>query len=130
MTFRFSGRSSERLSGVDERLQEIANLAITLTKIDFGIPAYGGIRTAPEQARLYGKGKSNCDGYEKLSRHQSGMALDVYAYVDGKASWDKYHLSMVATAMLQTASILGYKLSWGGLWDNFVDMPHFELVEE
>lgn len=127
MTFQFSERSLERMEGVDPRLKEIAKHAITISKIDFGIPADGGLRTAERQAELFATGKSKADGVKNKSRHQSGNALDVYAYVEGKASWEKEHLAMVAAAMLQSASILGYKLEWGGLWKSFVDMPHFQI---
>ena len=79
-----------------------------------------------------------CDGTIKKSHHQTGKALDFYAFVDGKASWDPAHLTMVATAYLQAASTLGYSIEWGGLWlgrnpttkDGIRygwDMPHIEL---
>ena len=126
---KFSINSAKVLSSVDSRLREIANRALEISKIDFGIPASGGMRTATEQRNLYVLGKSQLDGFKKKSYHQTGKALDIYAYVDGKASWDKSHLSMVACAMLQAANELGYKLQWGGLWVNFVDMPHFQLVD-
>lgn len=127
MGFQFSERSLERMEGVDPRLKEIAKHAITISKIDFGIPQDGGLRTAERQAELFADGKSKADGVKNKSRHQTGGALDVYAYVDGKASWEKEHLAMVAAAMFQSASILGYKLEWGGLWKSFVDMPHFQI---
>ena len=114
--FKFSKASNERKAEVDYRLQQIANLAITLTAVDFGIPPYGGMRTTEEQYKLYTEGKSRADGTHKLSYHQSGKALDFYAYVDGKASWHPGHLAMVAAAMLQASAQLGYKLTWGGLW--------------
>lgn len=125
--FRFGKRSKERRKGVDQRLIEISDLAIQITIIDFGIPEHGGVRSAPVQNKLYNDEKSKCDGYEEISSHQEAKALDVFAFVDGKASWDNYHLSMVACAMLQAASILGYKLEWGGLWP--WDKPHFQLVD-
>jgi len=117
------------MSGVTPELIEIANLAIKITKIDFGIPQFGGIRSTSEQAKLYADGKSKADGTTHLSNHQSGNALDFYAYVDGKASWDELHLAMVATSFLQAASILGYKLGWGGLFKSFKDFPHVELLD-
>lgn len=129
MTFRFSSSSLVRRANVDKRLVEISDLAIKISVVDFGVPQYGGLRTAEEQRDLYDANKSNCDGTVKLSNHQIGKALDVYAYVGGKASWDRYDLSMVAAAMLQSASVLGYKLKWGGLWTKFKDYPHFELVD-
>ena len=106
------------MSGVNPEMIEIANLAIKISKIDFGIPQFGGVRTAEEQAQLFANGKSKADGVNNLSNHQSGGALDFYAYVDGRASWERDHLAMVACAFLQAASILGYKLSWGGLWSS------------
>lgn len=128
MGFQFSKRSLERMEGVDPRLKEIAKHAITISKIDFGIPQDGGLRTAERQAELFADGKSKADGVKNKSRHQSGMALDVYAYVDGKASWETEHLALVAAAMLQSASILGYKLEWGGHFISFYDAPHFQLA--
>lgn len=127
MSFNFSDSSINRLNTVDAKLQEIAHLAIEITKVDFGIPPYGGTRTPEEQNKLFHDKKSQLDGYSKKSHHQTGRALDVYAFVNGKASWENEHLAMVAAAMIQAANHLGYKIEWGGLWDNFVDMPHFQL---
>lgn len=126
--FELSSRSKERLSGVDTRLIKIIDLALTISLIDFGIPEYGGYRTSEQQKALFDKKLSKCDGINNKSNHQLSMAFDVYAYVDGKASWDRYHLTQVAAAILQAASMLGYSLSWGGLWKgDFTDMPHFEV---
>jgi peptidoglycan L-alanyl-D-glutamate endopeptidase CwlK len=127
MTYKLSARSYERLKGVDNRIFNIIELALTITAIDFGIPEYGGLRGAIMQKELFDKELSKCDGIEVKSEHQSGLAFDIYAYVDGKASWDRYHLTQVATALLQAASLLGYPLSWGGLWHGWQDMPHFQL---
>lgn len=127
--FNFSKRSHDRMVTADPRLTEIALLAIKISKVDFGIPEFGGKRTHMEQRELFDRRASKCDGTRIKSKHQSGLALDVYAYIDGKASWDIVHLTSVAVAMLQAANTLGYKLSWGGLWTSFQDMPHFELLE-
>ena len=127
--FAFSSRSAERMAGVDPRLIEVAYEALKISRIDFGIPDDGGIRTAERQRELFDSGKSKADGTEKTSYHQSGKALDVYAYVDGKASWDMAHLSLVACAMLQAANVLGYQVAWGGLWSSFIDAPHFQITE-
>lgn len=116
--FKFSVTSRVRMSGVSPDLIEIANLAIKISVIDFGIPQDGGTRTAERQKELFNNGASKADGSTKLSRHQSGEALDFYAYVDGRASWERDHLAMVAAAFLQAASILGHSLNWGGLWSS------------
>jgi len=128
--FTLSESSKKHREGVDHRLIEICDLALTLTRVDFGIPSTGGKRSDDVQYGLYLDKKSKCDGKVRKSAHQTGRALDFYAFVDGKASWDKGHLAMVACAFLQAASILGYKLEWGGLWTKFIDMPHVQLLEE
>jgi len=129
MSFKLGKNSINNLAGVDGRLIAIADLAITLSNIDFGIPSTGGLRSTEDQAKLFEDGVSKADGVNNKSYHQSGKALDVYAYVDGKASWDKLHLALIASSMLQASAQLGYKLKWGGLWKSWQDMPHFELKD-
>lgn len=135
MSFSLSTKSKKNREGIDSRLVEISNLAIKLTLVDFGHGSTSGLRLAQVQHKLFLDGKSKADGYDKLSFHQSGKALDFYAYVDGGASWQHEHLAMVATAFLQAASILGYKIQWGGLWaskSNSLygwDMAHIELID-
>lgn len=116
------------MEGVHPDMIRVARRAIELTLVDFGIPATGGLRTAARQAELFATGKSKLDGVRKKSQHQSGRALDVYAYVKGAGSWDRDHLAHVATAMFQAASELGVAITWGGLWTRFPDSPHFQLA--
>ena len=126
--FYLSVRSKNNMIGIHHSLLEIANRAIEITTIDFGIPIDGGLRTNSRQKELFLTGKSKADGYVKLSNHQSGEAIDFYAYVDGKASWEREHLAIVAAAFLQAACELGYKIRWGGFFKSFTDMPHIELI--
>lgn len=144
--FALSSRSKQRREGVDPRLIELSDLAIQITLVDFGHPQDAGKRTAERQNELYEDGASNADGYIKLSNHQEaddgyGKALDVYAYIDGAASWKRAHLAMVACAFFQAACILGYRIRWGGLWESKSpkvedgtpygwDCPHIELIED
>lgn len=127
--FKLSSKSKERLAGVDFRIIEIIDYALKISIVDFGIPADGGLRTAKRQKQLFDQKLSKCDGLEYVSEHQRGLAFDVYAYVDGKASWDRAHLTSVAAAILQSASVLGYKLEWGAHWKTWQDFPHFQLVD-
>ena len=129
MTFQLGKNSMKNMEGIDDRLIDIVELAITISPIDFGIPSSGGFRTTEDQAKLYTAGKSKCDGRDNKSYHQTGKAVDVFGYVDGKASWDTLHLTTIATAMLQSASQLGIELQWGGLWKSWQDLPHFQVVD-
>lgn len=127
MGFKLGKNSINNLAGVDERLIEIAHLAVELTHIDFGIPSTGGWRTTETQAKLFEDGLSKADGVNGKSYHQTGKALDIYAYVNGKANYDHINLTHIAAAMLQASAQLGHELKWGGLWKSWQDMPHFEL---
>ena len=127
--FKLGANSLINRFGVDPRLIEISDRAIQISIIDFGIPNSGGLRTVKDQAALFTAGKSKADGRTHKSYHQTGRALDVYAYVDGKASWSVEHLAIISVAMMQAANELGYKLESGGLWSSFTDWPHFQLGE-
>lgn len=134
--FKFGASSEHRLLTTDAIVQEIMFEAIKTSTIDFGIPQYGGKRTAQEQAKLFEDGASKKDGYNKLSKHQSGDAVDIVAYVNGSYTHDERYYYMLAGHILATAKRLGYKMKWGGDWDSdndlddqtFNDLCHFELV--
>jgi peptidoglycan L-alanyl-D-glutamate endopeptidase CwlK len=128
--FKFSKTSYVNMEGINPILMSIAERALELSRIDFGIPSTGGLRSAEEQNKLFKRGVTTLDGYEAKSYHQTGNALDVFAYVDGAASWDEAHLTVIAAAMLQAANEFEVSLRWGGHWKNFVDMPHFEIPDE
>lgn len=145
--FKLSNASIANRSGVHPYLIEISDRAIEISVIDFGHDQDAGVRTASEQNILFKNGSSRADGYNNLSNHQVkpghdyGSALDFYAYINGGASWNHKHLAMVATAFLQAASELGYKITWGGLWKSKRpklidgipygwDMPHIQLLED
>ena len=133
MKYYFSKRSLEQLKGVDPRLQELMQNAIKVSPIDFGIPQFGGLRSAEEQQILFKKGVSKCDGFKLKSRHQSGKAIDIYAFVAGKASWKKHHLALVAGVIISEAERIELNIKWGGTFGSNEfegwDMPHFELIE-
>lgn len=138
--FKLSQNSKKHREGVDPRLIEVSDRAIEITLVDFGHDRFGGLRTPELQNELYRNGKSQRDGYNIKSYHQTGKALDFYAYVDGKVSYYQPHLAMVACSFFQAASDLNYRISWGGLWRsknpitiNSIpygwDCPHIQLEE-
>lgn len=121
------------MEGIDPQLDELMTRSIYKSPIDFGIPRDGGLRTASRQFELFKAGKSNADGYKYASKHQNGNAVDVFAYVNGRASWDDVHLAIIAGVVLSQAKAMGLKIRWGGTFnsDNFHgwDMPHFEIIK-
>ena len=138
MCYQFSKTSIERMKGVHPDLITIFSEAIKNSPIDFGIPESGGVRSAGQQNILFQQNVTKCDGIQTISKHQSGNALDVFAYVNGKASWNKNHLCMIAGVVLATAKRLKkegkiqVEIKWGGTFgsDNFQgwDLPHYEII--
>ncbi len=141
--FKFSDTSQDRLNTCHKDLQTIMLVALALSDIDFGIAE--GYRSVERQKQLYDDGKSQLDGINKLSNHNyaPSMAVDIYAYVNGKADYDPWNMSYLAGVILSTAKRLyesgriSHHVRWGGTWgkwkdgcnyDGFVDMVHFELI--
>lgn len=121
MTFLLSARSVDRLKGVHPDLQKVVLLAITLTEVDFGVTE--GIRTIERQRELVAKGASQT----MKSRHITGHAVDLAAFVGGEVRWDWPLYSKLAYAMKTAAFKLKVPIVWGGDWTSFKDGPHFEL---
>ena len=120
-------RDLERLKGIEQVLIDVCIEAQKESPYPFGIPRDAGLRTAERQKELFDAGKSKCDGYNKKSYHETGKAFDIYAIVNGKPSWNKIALTLIAEHILKVASKMGVKLEWGGSWKGFKDMPHFQI---
>ena len=149
MAYTLSNRSLEKLEGVKPELVKVVKRAIELTKIDFGV--IYGLRSKEEQQKLFDAGKSQT----MKSKHLTGDAVDLMAYVDGKASWELNLYDDIADAMKWAATEYGTTIRWGAAWTvpdislwegtmeeammsyiderrsqnrrPFIDGPHFEL---
>jgi peptidoglycan L-alanyl-D-glutamate endopeptidase CwlK len=120
-------RSLDRLKGVKQVLIDILIEASKDTPYPFEIPPFGGLRTAEDQHGLFLKKVSKCDGYNTKSEHQKGTAFDIFLLINGTASWDKEKLTKVARHIQEVAKDKNIKLTWGGDWTSFKDLPHFQL---
>jgi peptidoglycan L-alanyl-D-glutamate endopeptidase CwlK len=121
MSYRLGNRSKERLEGVHPDLVAVVERAIGLTKIDFTV--LEGMRTLDRQKKLVEKGASTTLN----SRHLTGHAVDLGAYVDGEVRWDWPLYHKIAKAMKQAALELKVDMDWGGDWKSFPDGPHYQL---
>lgn len=119
--FKFSKRSLNNLEGVHKDLQAIAHEAIKITPIDFVV--IEGLRSVSRQKKLFESGASQT----MRSRHLTGHAIDIAAWVDGSIRWDWPLYDGLAVAMKRAASDLGVPLDWGGDWVTFKDGPHYQL---
>lgn len=121
-------KSLDRLKGVKQVLIDILIEASKYSPYEFQIAPFGGLRTAEEQNGLFLKKASKCDGYKNISEHQKGTAFDIFLMINGAASWDKDKLTKVARHIQEVAEFdFKTKLTWGGDWTKFKDMPHFQL---
>ena len=122
MSFKLGTRSKYRLKGVHPDLVKIVELAITLTEVDFKV--LEGLGSKERQGKLVDKGASQT----RNSRHLTGHAVDLGAWVDGEVRWDWPLYYKLAKAMKDAAKQLDITLEWGGDWRSFKDGPHFQLT--
>jgi len=155
--FKLSRRSLDRLEGIDDRLQAVIKMAITMTKTDFGVVQ--GMRTIEQQKELVAKGASQT----MKSKHLEGKAFDIMAFINGRASWELSVYDDLADAIKEAAIQLNVPICWGAAWGTpemsypmdirkwggtmeeamnayidlrrsqgrrpFIDGPHFELID-
>ena len=121
MSWKLSKRSNERLIGVHPDLVRVVHRALQLSPIDFGISE--GLRTMERQIQLKKAGASKTLN----SRHLSGHAVDVVAYIGSEVRWDWPLYEQIAAAFKQAAKELDVPITWGGDWTTLKDGPHFEL---
>lgn len=121
MIFEFSKRSNDRLIGVHPDLQRVMRRAISQSPVDFVITE--GVRSKAKQAQLVAAGASQTMN----SRHLTGHAVDVAAFVGKDVRWDWPLYAQIAKVVKAVAAEINVPIVWGGDWKSFRDGPHFEL---
>ena len=109
--FKLSKRSHDRLFGVNPRLVAVVNTAINITKVDFGVVE--GLRTEETQRAYFNAGKSQTMN----SKHLTGDAVDLVAFVNGSISWELNLYDEIAEAMRIGALEHDLPLRWGAAWN-------------
>jgi peptidoglycan L-alanyl-D-glutamate endopeptidase CwlK len=150
MSFKLSQRSLDKLEGVHPDMVKCVKSAIEYTKVDFGVIC--GMRTEEEQKELVAKGASKT----MRSKHLTGHAVDLMAYLGSRASWELNLYDDIADAMAQASKEHNVPIKWGAAWSigniaqwnsgmegamnsyidlrrrerkrPFIDGPHFELI--
>ena len=150
MAFKLSQRSLDRLAGVRPELKAVVLRAIELSKVDFGVSE--GLRSRETQEQYVAAGKSQT----MKSKHLTGEAVDLVAYVGSNVSWELNMYDDIADAMAQAAREAGVPMRWGAAWNvpdicewggtmeeamnhyiderrsqgrrPFIDGPHFEMA--
>lgn len=148
--FKLSKASKDKLEGVNPKLIAVVNRAIELSTVDFGVSE--GLRSLETQKKYVAAGKSQT----MASKHLTGRAVDLVAYVEGKVSWELNLYDNIADAVKAAAIELKVPLKWGAAWNvtditkwsgtmeqamnhyvdsrrkegkrPFIDGPHFEMI--
>lgn len=118
--FKLSQKSLDRLSGVHPDLVEVVKRAIEITEVDFAV--LEGVRSKARQEQLIKAGASQT----MRSRHLTGHAVDLGAYINGSVRWDWPLYDKIALAMKAAALELQVAIEWGGDW-KMKDGPHWQL---
>lgn len=119
--FVLSKKSLDRLTGVHPDLVRVVKRAIEITTVDFAV--LEGVRSKSRQEQLVKAGASQTMN----SRHLTGHAVDLGAYVSGSVRWDWPLYYKIADAVKEAAAELGVPIEWGGDWRKFKDGAHFQL---
>ena len=119
MAFTLSQRSLGRLDGVKNQLHSVVTTAIGLSNIDFGVTS--GLRTQKEQEDLVARGASQ----SLKSKHLTGDAVDVVAYIGSRISWELNLYDDIADAFKEAAIKEGVSIRWGASWH----IPQFDKWE-
>jgi len=150
MAFKLSQRSLGRLDGVKNEIHSVVVSAIGMSNVDFGVIC--GLRTQEEQEDLMARGATQT----LKSKHLTGDAVDLMAYIGSRASWELNLYDDIADAMKQAAIKHDVAIKWGAAWSvgniaewegtmeeamnsyidlrrsegrrPFIDGPHFELM--
>lgn len=108
--WKFSTRSLKKITGVKLELYEVTKLALSYSEVDFGVTC--GLRTKKEQRLLVDSKRSQT----MKSKHLTGDAVDVVAYLGPKAVWDLPLYCKIADAFKLAATELDIAVRWGGAW--------------
>lgn len=115
MTFVLGGTSEANMRGVHPDIQRIVRRAITITTVDFGV--IEGRRTEQRQAQLFAAKATKTLN----SKHITGDAVDLAAWVGGRHSWDWPLYYEIAEAVRRAAIEENVRIRWGGVWDRILN---------
>lgn len=134
-------RDLRRLRGVTPRLIVVFYEAQKRSSYIFNVGYLGGRRTSREQNDLFKNNKTKKDGYKKLSKHQTGKAVDFVVYDNNGKYIQTVDIYESIARLMQDISLelFGLPLRWGGDWDgdgirvdkdpteSFLDAGHVEI---
>ncbi len=123
MAFKLGKRSLGKLTGVHPHLVSVVHRAVSRSEVDFTV--LEGLRTAERQRKLVKAGASKTMD----SRHLTGHAVDLGAWVGGAVRWDWPLYLKIAEAVRVASLELNIPIRWGGTWGLLSDLPSTITVD-
>lgn len=99
-------------------LLDVARLIQKATEMGWTVTGGELYRTAEQQEIYVKTGRSKTMN----SNHLKRLAIDLNFFKDGVLTYEKYLLQPIGNYW----ESLSPKNSWGGNWETFKDVPHFE----
>jgi len=102
----------------------ISKLVVRASIHDIDLMPIAFLMTAEEVNRYFKEGKSQLDGYKKISPHQIWLAIDFVVVKDGKIIWNR-------TSEYELLGGIWEEIGgvWGGRWKSLNDIYHFQYGE-
>lgn len=124
---KFSSTSRERLETCHPLLQEL--MGHVLNQIDITIVC--GHRTAIEQNNAYADGKSRLKWPKSKHNAYPSLAVDIAPYPIRWEDTESFRklgdIVIKCWDKIPDERRTGWKLVWGGSWQNFTDLPHYQI---
>lgn len=119
--YKFSKQSQDRLNTSHPLLQEICNELIK--EMDFTVLC--GYRDKVAQNEAFSKGSSKLKFPKSKHNKNPSLAVDLAPY---PIDWNNHtRFKELAKRFKQIAEHKRIKITWGGDFKGFSDMPHFQL---
>ncbi len=126
---------STRIEDLDEPFRTKVQMVVSkLGELGISFAITETRRTYMAQSEAFKRGASKCDGLNKLSMHQAGLAVDIVPIdpVSRKPTWDYAKFSAEYKKIGAVCKDFG--LEWGGTWTPIDpktglgwDAPHSQL---
>lgn len=123
--FILGDRSTKNLKGVHPKLVDVVKRALELSPVDFTV--IEGVRNPERQKELFAQGFTKTLNSKHFVNSKTGFghAVDI---VPLPVNWNNPKpFGLVAEAMKKAADELGVKITWGGDFRTFKDLPHYQL---
>lgn len=125
-----SESSLKRLEGLDPKFKVNILCLQGLAKLEgLDVQVACGYRSNEEQAKLYAQGRTVpgkivTNAKPGQSKHNKGLAVDLYFIVNGKADWGVGKYLQLSKICVKNK----LAISWSGNWKTFKEYCHFEAV--